>query len=619
MKAEEENQQLRESILIKNGKLFRKLFDDHKAPNLIIDAESGDIIHANRQAINFYAISKLELLSMKIQDFGTKSTAEIESLLDQARQQKFGYFECLQTTGKGIVQKTELYINTIEFEDRLLLHLIINNSKQRKHPYKNVSLSEARLRQAEIASKSGNWELHLDDMSILGSRGAMKIYGVDRDHFNYQTIKEFPLPEYRTELDQALKNLLHQSKPYKVEFKIKAADTGQIKHIHSTATYDREKGIIFGIIQDITDRKKQEEAIQKSEANYRHLLEMAPDAFFQGNSKGDFIIVNDKACELTGYSQKELLQMNMKDLFASSQLNQNPLRYDRLKSGESLKIERELKQKNGNCIAVEMSSRAMDDGTYQSFIRDISQHKQAQQVLQDNEIRLRELNATKDKLFSIIAHDLKSPFNSIIGFSSLLADKVEIQNFTGIGKYVQIIQQSAQNAMDLLLNLLEWSRSQTGRTQYNPEQTDCVSLIEEATLLLSDVAEQKSISLVKDLPLKAPVYADHYMISTILRNLITNAIKFTKPGGQVTISAQQNAKEVTITVADNGIGMEPDALQKLFRLEESFSTPGTVNEMGTGLGLILCKEFVEKHQGKITVESEPGKGSRFQFTIPNPS
>ncbi|MGQ7868982.1 PAS domain S-box protein [Sunxiuqinia sp. sy24] len=616
MKTEDENQQLKEGIQNKNGELFHKLFEDHKAANLVIDPDSGAIMHANRQAEKLYGIPVQKIQQMRIQDFSMESATEIQFLLNQARKNKLDYFECHQTTSKGFPIKTEMCVSTIEFGAKLLLHLIIYDSEQRKKNHKRVSLSEKRLRQAELASKSGNWELHLNDMSILASRGARKIYGVNRDQFNYEVIKEFPLPDYRPKLDKALKNLLHQSKPYEVEFKIKAADTGQIKDIHSTATFDKENGIIFGIIQDITDRKKQEEAIKKSEANYRHLLEMAPDAFFQGNSKGDFIIVNDKACELTGFSKDELLQMNMNDLFTLSQLHQNPLRYDQLKSGETLKVERELKQKNGTTIEVEMSSRAMYNGTYQSFIRNISKRKQAQRNLKENEIRLRELNATKDKFFSIIAHDLKSPFSSIIGFSSLLADKVEIKDFTGLERYVQIIQQSAQNAMDLLLNLLEWSRSQTGRTQYNPEHIDCISLIEEATLLLNENAEQKSITLVKELPTKAPAFADHYMISTILRNLISNAIKFTNPGGQVTISAQQKKNGLMISVADDGVGIQQEALQKLFRIEESYSTPGTVNEMGTGLGLILCKEFVEKHQGQIFVESEVGKGSRFQFTIP---
>jgi len=234
----------------------------------------------------------------------------------------------------------------------------------------------------------------------------------------------------------------------------------------------------------------------------------------------------------------------------------------------------------------------------------------------ENEIRLRQLNATKDKFFSIIAHDLKSPFNSIIGFTNLLAEQIEERDYEGIEKYVSIIQHSAQNAMDLLLNLLEWSRTQTGRTEFNPEYVDSVSLINETVALLNDLAQQKSISIVKEIPHDAPVFADRYMISSVLRNLISNAIKFTHPGGQIIISARQEAKKLQIEVTDNGVGISETSQDKLFRIEESYSTLGTLNEKGTGLGLVLCKEFVEKHLGELWVESEEGKGSRFIFTIP---
>ena len=263
-----------------------------------------------------------------------------------------------------------------------------------------------------------------------------------------------------------------------------------------------------------------------------------------------------------------------------------------------------------------MNSKAMPDGTYQSFIRDISERKQAEQILLENEIRLRQLNATKDKFFSIIAHDLKSPFNSIIGFTNLLAEQIEEKDYEGIDKYVNIIEHSAQNAMDLLLNLLEWSRTQSGRTEFNPEFVDSVGLINEAVDLLNDAAQQKSINIIKEIPHDAPVFADRYMISTVLRNLISNAIKFTHPGGQILISAREENQELQIAVTDNGVGISNESQNKLFRIEESYSTLGTLNEKGTGLGLILCKEFVEKHKGKIRVESEEGKGSQFLFTIP---
>ena len=263
-----------------------------------------------------------------------------------------------------------------------------------------------------------------------------------------------------------------------------------------------------------------------------------------------------------------------------------------------------------------MNSKAMPDNTYQSFLRDISERKRAEEILINSEIQLRELNATKDKFFSIIAHDLKSPFNSIIGFSNLLIEQIHKKDYDGIAEYATIIRNSSQGAMDLLQNLLEWSRSQTGRMEFNPEYVEIVTLIDESIHLLVNSAQQKSIALSKELPRKAIAFADKAMISTILRNLISNAIKFTNPEGAIIISAEQKQNELLISVTDNGVGIKKEVIEKLFRIEEGFSTIGTKNEKGTGLGLILCKEFIEKHGGKIWVESKAGKGSRFCFTIP---
>jgi signal transduction histidine kinase len=170
--------------------------------------------------------------------------------------------------------------------------------------------------------------------------------------------------------------------------------------------------------------------------------------------------------------------------------------------------------------------------------------------------------------------------------------------------------------MDLLLNLMEWSRSQTGRMEFNPEYFDLASSINKIILLYVDIAEQKSITIKNILPYKASVFADIAMISTVLRNLISNAIKFTMPGGKIIVSAMEKQNEIIFSVSDNGVGISKNSIEKLFRIDQSYSTTGTNKETGTGLGLILCKEFVEKNHGKIWVESEEKKGSTFYFTLP---
>ncbi len=242
--------------------------------------------------------------------------------------------------------------------------------------------------------------------------------------------------------------------------------------------------------------------------------------------------------------------------------------------------------------------------------------KKTEADLRNSEAKLRELNAQKDKFFSIIAHDLKSPFNSILGFSELLLSNAEEKDYESAVEYARIVKQSSEKAINLLNNLLEWARTQTGRVTYNPEYFELISFVHEISSLFDAVAAQKSIVIKRELPHDLPVFADKEMISTVMRNLISNAIKFTNAGGEVVITANKEHDQAVVSVQDNGIGIPQEKICKVFRLAESESTPGTSNEKGTGLGLILCKEFIEAHGGKIWVKSRINEGSTFTFTIP---
>lgn len=245
------------------------------------------------------------------------------------------------------------------------------------------------------------------------------------------------------------------------------------------------------------------------------------------------------------------------------------------------------------------------------------QLEKANKKLQESEKHLKELNSTKDKFFSIIGHDLRNPLNALLGFSELISGNSREYSTEEIQKYSKIINEAAKNIHMLIENLLEWSRSQSGNIEYNPQETDLTPIIEEISKIFKIQAEKKSISLetrVKDGTL---VYADRNLLSTILRNLINNAVKFTSKNGGVTITGEQTGEEVTISVKDTGVGMTEDQLGSLFSLVHEPSRLGTAEEKGTGLGLILCKEFVDKHGGKIWAESEPEKGSTFTLTLPN--
>lgn len=236
--------------------------------------------------------------------------------------------------------------------------------------------------------------------------------------------------------------------------------------------------------------------------------------------------------------------------------------------------------------------------------------------IEQSESELRQLNAAKNKFFSIIAHDLKNPFHNIIGYSQLLTSEYDNFNETERKKFAASINQSTNNVFRLLQNLLEWSRAQTGRLVFLPREIDFGHILKNALSVLRPLADQKQISIELDYDEELTIFADPQMIETVLRNLINNAIKFTPEHGKITISARLANEQVEIRITDTGIGIAEKEAQTLFKIDSTIKRKGTNNEDGSGLGLILCKEFVHKHNGSISVESTPGKGSSFYFILP---
>lgn len=229
---------------------------------------------------------------------------------------------------------------------------------------------------------------------------------------------------------------------------------------------------------------------------------------------------------------------------------------------------------------------------------------------------LQELNATKDKLFSIIGHDLKGPLNSLTSFSFLLVNHIDSISKEEIKMLSLDIDKSLKNLFMLLENLLEWSRSQTGSIDFKPEEFDLAVVLKENEELLKVQAQNKKITIINDNKISLPVKVHQHSINTVVRNLLSNAIKFTPEGGKITITSDQKGNQFIVSVADTGLGMSAEVIQKLFLIGTKHSTLGTAKEKGTGLGLILCKDFVEKNGGTIHVESKEGVGSRFYFTVP---
>jgi len=248
--------------------------------------------------------------------------------------------------------------------------------------------------------------------------------------------------------------------------------------------------------------------------------------------------------------------------------------------------------------------------------RDITERKTAEERLKENEARLAEINKTKDKFFSIIAHDLRNPFNSLLGFSNLLMEEVEKYKDSDIKMYSEVINRNLDFTMSYINNLLEWSRLQTKTIHFKRELSSLSVLTRRVLEILNLQAQKKNISIVNSIPKDSAVYVDVNMINSVLMNLISNAIKFTHENGQIEISCLQNSQYIEVSVKDNGVGITKENAEKLFKIEESVTSKGTKNEKGSGLGLILCKEFINLHKGEIGFNKNYKQGSHFWFRIP---
>src|SRR6056297_201226 len=281
----------------------------------------------------------------------------------------------------------------------------------------------------------------------------------------------------------------------------------------------------------------------------------------------------------------------------------------------------EIITKNVNiakAILKSLIKRLRSNNVFEEHLTQTSHELREEKIeIEEKRKQLEELNATKDKFFSIIAHDLKNPFNTVIGLSELLLYRYDNYDEEKIKEFIGQINKFSSNAYNLLDNLLQWARSQTGRIKVNKSQINLYKLVDENFYLLPDKADEKSIQLINEVDGSLICWADKNMINTVIRNLVSNALKFTQEKGYIKVTSEDFGEDqVKISVIDNGIGIDQEEIQQLFKITTNFYKEGTNSETGTGLGLILCQEFIEKNDGKIWVESEKGKGSSFNFTIP---
>jgi len=448
-------------------------------------------------------------------------------------------------------------------------------------------------------------------------------HGINPENYIGKSVKKILSPSAaKLALESIDKAFAGETHTYEIEFE------GAIYRNISSPVNTESKEIenVMFICINITDQKLAEKSLKDSEEKFRQLFHFMPVGITVSDADGKILDSNQTSEQLLGISAQNQIGRTVDDsdwkIIHKDGRRMLPEEYASVRALNEKRLVKNVEMgiyKGPNDITwidVTASPSIIEENQVIVAYIDISERIKQEQQINAYTNQLQELIATKDKLFSIIAHDLKNPFNTLLGFSDLLVRNAGNYDSEKIKQFASSMRNSAKSAYSLLENLLQWSRVQTGALVAVPEKINCPTLINEIIPLFAEGAKSKNLgfSIISDS--LHEIKADSEMIKTILRNLISNAIKFSHSEAEITIKTVQIEKYIQFSITDQGIGIEKEHLEKLFKVDNKLSKIGTNNETGTGLGLLLCNEFIRKINGSIWVESDEGKGSSFIFNVP---
>ncbi|MGE5437601.1 MAG: PAS domain S-box protein [Syntrophothermus sp.] len=457
------------------------------------------------------------------------------------------------------------------------------------------------------------------------------------DYVSEEDIIGHKFEEFIDENDKdRISGLLNSSRnkeaiPKSTEFVGIKGDGNKFYSSASFAWFETNDSVYSAIIlSDITERKRDQQALRESEEKYRSLTENIDDFLYtleKVNKKFVPLFYTSSVELITGYNQNEFLndlKLFLKIIhpedFPKVKKRMRIIFNGRIHASEE--IEFRIINKHGNVKWIRNKSNLVRNNHGEivkiyGLVSDITLRKKAEEELKNTTTNLLKLNETKDKFISIISHDLRTPFTSILGFTDLLINDETLDNDEKI-QYARFIQESSKSMLNLVNSLLDWTRLQTGRIKFEPEKLLINEVIEDSVNALSGASLQKKIKLHSEVPDNIIVFADLSLMQQVFNNLISNAIKFTPKEGKIVVKIVPSIENrfVQLSVEDNGVGISDENINSLFRVETKYTSIGTEGERGSGLGLSLVREIIEKHGGRIWVESELGKGSKFNFTLP---
>ena len=510
------------------------------------------------------------------------------------------------------------------------LNRVVDIALYKNKIYKELIDTKHRFQIATEAAKTRVWELWAEENKLIidsdlptpldYTENDLLEINSDRMKYIYEEDREFVENTIQACLEGKSENFEIEHRVYR---KDRSISWLLIRGVLVPPTNGKPKRII-GSATDITERKNYEQALKKSEEKFRKIFESSGIGIATLGPDGQFTKVNSSFCEIMGYNEQEIIGNNFRDITHPGDVEKSIDVTKELLKNESIEgksLEKRYLHKNRDTIwALTTISLIRDTESKPQFfiaqVQDITKRKKFEEQLIKYTEELKLLNASKDKFFSIISHDLRSPFNSLLGLTEYISQFYDEMTPQEIKSSISSIYNSSKQVYSLILNLLEWSMIQSGRITVDKSVINLSELGTEIRELYKETANQKQLEFIININEEILVYADKYMIDTIIRNFVSNSVKFTDPGGKIIVKGIINGDNAEVSVTDTGIGISQENQKNLFRIDKQFRRDGTANEKGTGLGLILCEEFIEKNNGVLWVESEEGKGSRFSFTVP---
>ncbi len=505
----------------------------------------------------------------------------------------------------------------VDITARKQVELALKQSEERLFKANTV------FREAEKTATLGSFELDLNTSRWYVSEGWKQIHGLAQDALDFEELRSLIHPEDLARVWEALKTTMAGHKPYKVEHRIIRRSDQAVRYVSVHARFIRDpqgKPVrMYGSVSDITEQQEVQLALASSEERYRKLIDLMDEGVVLFGPDGQVKAFNHAAQSIYELTPEEFAAPDP-NRFQYTREDGSPMPLSNhpgwitLQEGRAvqnvimgLKLKDKLKWVKKSSIPLQLGNDLRPHALV--TVDDITS-------LKEKEAKLREANATKDRFFSIISHDLRSPLNAIFGLTEILEAEVREKGDAELARMIGLLKHASGQAIDLLVNLLEWSRAQSGRLSFEPAPGQLLSLVMETQKLLEGSLQEKNLHFSVEVPETLWVEADKNMVRTILRNLVSNAVKFTPSGGKINLTAWLENDAVYCAVTDTGIGIKKRDLPKLFRQDQHVSSLGTRKEKGTGLGLILCHDFIERHGGTLTVESEPQKGATFTFSLP---